>query len=118
VNKTIQRTAGATVPAVFCLLFCFLFLSLTAGCKNHEMDHSTSAKPTRDINAVLTDHSQDLMSKPGVVGVFVGLLQDNKTPCLKVIVLRQARDVSASIPKTIEGYPVAIDLSDPIRPMQ
>jgi hypothetical protein len=82
------------------------------------MDQSGDSKSKRDINAVLTDHSQDLMSKAGVVGVFVGVLPDNKTPCLKVLVLRQSGDVSASIPRRIEGHPVLIELTDPIRPMQ
>jgi hypothetical protein len=117
VKETVHRTAGTQrVPAVFLLCSALLVLH-TPACKN-QMDQSTGAKPRRDINAVLTDHSQDLMSKPGVVGVFVGVLPDNKTSCLKVLVLRQARDVSASIPRQIEGHPVVIERTDPIRPMQ
>ncbi len=40
----------------------------------------------RDINTVLRDHDQELMAIPGVVGVYVGLLDDGKTSCLKVMV--------------------------------
>src|SRR4030067_3455439 len=70
----------------------------------------------KDINAVLKDHDKELLGIPGVVGVYVGLLPDNKTPCLKVMVVKETEDLKRRIPKSIEGYPVLIEESGVIRP--
>ena len=71
----------------------------------------------KDINAVLKDHDKDLLTIPGVVGVFVGLLPDDKTPCLKVMVVKETEDLKRRIPNFIEGYPVLIEESGVIRPL-
>ena len=71
----------------------------------------------RDITAVLKDHDKELLAIPGVVGVYVGLLPDDKTPCLKVIVVKETEDLKGRIPKSIEGYPVLIEESGVIRPL-
>lgn len=72
----------------------------------------------RDINAVLKDHDKELLAIPGVVGVYVGLLPDDKTPCLKVMVVKETEDLKRKIPKSIEGYPVLIEESGVIRPLK
>ena len=72
----------------------------------------------RDINAVLKDHDKELLAIPGVVGVYVGLLPDDKTPCLKVMVVKETEDLKRRIPKSIEGYPVLIEESGVIRPLR
>ena len=71
----------------------------------------------KDINAVLKDHDKELLAIPGVVGVYVGLLPDDKTPCLKVMVVKETEDLKRRIPKSIEGYPVLIEESGVIRPL-
>lgn len=73
--------------------------------------------PLKDINLVLNNHVKELMATPGVVGVYVGLLPDDKTPCLKVIVVKEINGLEKRIPNTIEGYPVVIEKSEPIHPM-
>lgn len=72
----------------------------------------------KDINAVLKDHDKELLTIPGVVGVYVGLLPDDKTPCLKVMVVKETEDLKRRIPKSIEGYPVLIEESGVIRPLK
>ncbi len=72
----------------------------------------------KDINAVLRDHDKELLAIPGVVGVYVGLLPDDKTPCLKVMVVKESEDLKRRIPKFIEGYPVLIEESGVIRPLK
>jgi hypothetical protein len=72
----------------------------------------------RDISAVLKDHDKELLAIPGVVGVYVGLLPDDKTPCLKVIVVEETEDLKRRIPKSIGGYPVVIEESGIIRPLE
>ncbi len=72
----------------------------------------------KDINAVLKDHDKEWLAIPGVVGVYVGLLPDDKTPCLKVMVVKETEDIKKRIPKSIEGYPVLIEESGVIRPLK
>jgi hypothetical protein len=72
----------------------------------------------KDINAVLRDHDKDLLAIPGVVGVYVGLLPDDKTPCLKVMVVKETEELRKKIPKFIEGYPVLVEESGVIRPLK
>ena len=72
----------------------------------------------KDINAVLRDHDKELLAIPGVVGVYVGLLSDDKTSCLKVMVIKETDDLKRRIPKSIEGYPVLIEESGVIRPLK
>ena len=74
--------------------------------------------PKRDINAVLRDHDREMMAIPGVVGVYVGVLEDGKTPCLKVMVVRKTPELERKIPKSLEGYPVLLDETGAIRPLR
>jgi hypothetical protein len=73
--------------------------------------------PKRDINAVLSAHEGDLMAIPGVEGVYVGLMDDGKTLCLKVMVSEKTRELDQQIPKSLEGYPVVIEKTGVIRPL-
>ena len=76
-----------------------------------------SPTPRRDINAVLADHDDRLLAVPGVVGVYVALLPDGKTPCLKVMLSERKPAAQQSIPATIEGYPVVVEVTGELRPL-
>lgn len=82
------------------------------------MRPSTSTSPLRDINAVLADHDDALMAIPGVVGVYVGLAGDGRTPCLKVMVARKDAALEQAIPNELEGYPVITEVTGEIRPLR
>ncbi len=73
--------------------------------------------PKRDINAVLRAHDKELMAIPGVVGVYVGLQADQKTPCLRVMAMKKTRELQQAVPKSLEGYKVEVDETGAIRPM-
>jgi len=77
-----------------------------------------SSAPRRDINAVLAAHDRQLLDLPAVVGVYVGVLPDGKTPCLKVMLARPTPETERKIPRTIEGYPVVTEISGEIRPLR
>jgi hypothetical protein len=72
----------------------------------------------RDIKGVLRQHDNELMAIPGVVGVAVGLREDEKTLCLKVLVIMKTEAIEKKIPKSIEGYQVVVEGTGVIRPMQ
>jgi hypothetical protein len=98
---------AAMVAGVLCL-------GLITGC-NHPMNQH--AVPLRDINAVLADHDRELLAIPGVAGVYVGRLSDEKTPCLKVMLERPDARLKRRIPRTLEGHPVVTEVTGKIRPL-
>lgn len=75
----------------------------------------TSSRPA-DINTVLAAHEKELMAIPGVVGVYVGVLDDGKSPCLKIMLARRTPE-SNHIPQKIDGWPVRAEVTGAIRPL-
>ena len=73
--------------------------------------------PSRDIDSVLRAHDKELLAIPGVVGVYVGVLDDGKTPCLKVMLAEKSSETERAIPKMIEGFPVVVEVTGQIRPL-
>jgi len=78
---------------------------------------SESPVPTKNINEVLAAHQAELMRIPGVVGVFVGLAEDEKTECIKVMLKAPDPAAEGRIPKTLEGYRVITEVTGEIRPL-
>ena len=104
-----------------CPVLTVIVLSIAFSATIRSQDNQTGQKGSmtqKDINAVLKDHDKELLAIPGVVGVYVGLLPDDKTPCLKVMVVKETEDLRRRIPKSIEGYPVFIEESGVIRPLK
>jgi hypothetical protein len=97
-------------------LICLAVVAFTTG-SGELMAQNNSPPPKRDINAVLRDHDKELLSIPGVVGVYVALLDDGKTPCLKVMLARKTAETERAIPRTLEGYPVVSEVTGEIRPL-
>ena len=77
-----------------------------------------SPSPRRDINAVLAAHDRQLLALPAVVGVYVGVLADGRTPCLKVMLARPTPETERRIPREIQGYPMVTEISGEIRPLR
>ncbi len=81
------------------------------------MAQNSSPSPQRDINAVLAAHDKELLALPDVVGVYVGVLEDGRTPCLKVMLARKTPKFVRAVPRSIEGYPVVLEVTGEIRPL-
>jgi hypothetical protein len=98
----------------------FASLALLCGCHPgaRHVRAPGSTMPQRDIDAVLRAHDRELLAIPGVVGVYVGLLADQKTPCLRVMAVKKTKGLEQATPKSLEGYPVEIEETGVIRPMQ
>lgn len=78
---------------------------------------SPQTMPTlRDINAVLADHDDRLLAIPGVVGVYVGLLDDGHTTCLKVMLASPDPTALRALPRDLEGHPVVPEVTGELRP--
>ena len=82
-----------------------------------EMTLARSDERTGDdaADVVLAAHDKELLAISGVVGVYVGTLQDRRTPCLKVMLARKTPESARKVPRSIEGYPVVIEINGEIR---
>lgn len=69
------------------------------------------------VTAVLQAHDQELMAIPGVVGVAVSLLEDGKTPCLKILVEKRTPELMQKLPTSLDGHPVVVEESGILRPL-
>ncbi len=74
--------------------------------------------PRRDINSVLADNDDRLLAISGVAGIYVGLLDDGRTPCLRVMLTRRRTRSAQGDPTSIEGYPVVVEVTGEIRPLR
>ena len=110
---------GFHIRRIVCLPAILLMALQSAGCSRAPTNQPLTKEdmPLRDINLVLRDHDDELLSIPGVVGVYVGVLEDGKTPCLKVMVIKKTPELEQKIPKSLEGYPVLLDETGVIRPL-
>ena len=109
--------ANQRLRACFLALLVNVLGAVGAGGCHSAMTPDNTAGSRRDINAVLAAHDRQLLAVPGVVGVYVGLLKDGRTPCLKVMLARDDRELRRAIPKRLEGYPVVTEVTGEIRPL-
>lgn len=86
------------------------------GCHFHVNEERTS--PKRDINAVLADNDKQLLAIPGVVGVYVGLMRNGKTLCIKVMLKEKTPEIERLIPHELEGYRVVTEVTGEIKPLK
>lgn len=66
-----------------------------------------------EIDAVLEKHEDKLMAIPGVEGIGVGGTKSK--PVILVMVRSDDKRITARIPKTIEGYPVKVEVTGEIQ---
>jgi hypothetical protein len=85
-----------------------LICSSIATCANETGKDGKEGKqmPQKPIEEVLKEHTNKLMSLPGVVGTAQSLCEGQ--PCIKVFVSKKTEKLEQKIPKTLEGYPVVI----------
>ncbi len=85
-----------------------LICSSVAVCANETAKNGEEGKHMvqKPIEEVLKEHTNKLMSIPGVVGTAQSLCEGQ--PCIKVYVSKKTEKLERKIPKTLEGYPVVI----------
>lgn len=94
-------------------------LFATACCGSQRDDQlQRDGQALAEINAVLEAHDEELMAIPGVVGVYVGLMSDDETPCLKVMVVERTQELVEQLPETLDGHPVIVEETGVIRPLK
>jgi hypothetical protein len=93
------------------------FLSIAFAALALLLGDAMAQENSRDINAVLRSHDRELLAITGVVGVYAGTGDDGKTPCLKVMVVAKTAELERAIPKSLEGFPVLIEVTGEIKPL-
>lgn len=53
------------------------------------------------------------MGVPGVVGIAIGRRQG--APCIRVMVIEKTAELDRRLPRELEGYPVEVQETGPIR---
>ena len=69
---------------------------------------------SKTIREVLATHTDSLMALPGVVGTAVGLCDG--VACIRVFLTDSSAATGGRIPAQLEGYPVKVEVTGPIRP--
>ncbi len=100
------------------ILFILGFIVLDSnlvGCLEKSNDFSGEEKEmtVKTIVEVLKEHTEELMSIPGVVGIGQGLC--NGKPCIKIFVIEKTPELAQKIPDNLEGYKVMIEETGEIR---
>ena len=72
--------------------------------------------PSKSIEEVLATHTDSLMSLPGVVGTAIGLCDG--VACIRVLLSDSSAVSRRKIPNRIDGYPVRVDVTGPLRPLE
>ncbi len=104
-----------TVRMALMTIGVIVFASAFTACSNNVVDDHQGEKimPTRPIEAVLSEHTDELMSMQGVVGTAQGLCDDK--PCIKVFVVKKTPELDQKIPDVLEGYTVEVVETGEIR---
>ncbi len=78
-------------------------------CVNKAVENSQGEEtmPSQTLEEVLKEHTENLMSIPGVVGTAEGLCNSN--PCIKVFVTKITPELEQKILNILEGYPVEVE---------
>ncbi len=72
--------------------------------------------PEHPIADVLAAHTPELMALPGVVGTYQGARPDG-APAIVVMLARRDAALEQRIPRTLEGWPVVLEVTGEIRAM-
>jgi hypothetical protein len=98
---------------------------IAAGCQARSPDAAQKSEPVSEqapgepsdqsLSLVIARNATMLMGIPGVVGVYEGETAGKHV--LRVLVVAREDSILSRLPRTLEGYDVEIEVSDPIKPM-
>ena len=98
-----------TIKMTFMSICVILFAIGIESCVNKAVENGqgVDTMPSKTIEEVLKEHTEELMSIPGVVGTAEGLCDSN--PCIKVFVIKITPELEQKILNILEGYPVEVE---------
>jgi hypothetical protein len=72
--------------------------------------------PGKTIEQALNERTDEWMAIPGVAGVAIGELKGK--PCIRIFTSRRPDELHSKIPSTVDGYPVIVEQTGPIRALE
>lgn len=110
-RHTISSTIKMIALGITLILFALTFSTCTnIGVHDRQGENTMTAK---SIEQVLKEHTEELMSIPGVIGTAQGLCEGKS--CIKVFVIERTPELDQELPDVLEGYPVMIEETGEIR---
>jgi len=105
----------ASIKWSFIGIAMILFAYAVSGCANNTSEDGPgeNTMSSKTFIQVLKEHTNELMSIPGVVGVAQGLC--DKKPCIKVFVVEMTPELDKQITKNLDGYAVSVEETGKIR---
>ena len=97
-------------------LLILLLATITCGPKGGLDKQEGSRTNGMTIEAALKRHTDNLMAIPGVVGTAIG--QCDAKPCIMVLVVKKSPDLMQKIPQQLDGFPVIVNETGSIRPLE
>ena len=70
----------------------------------------------KTIEQVQQEHTDGWMAIPGVEGTAIGLFEGE--PCIMILASGDPQQLRATIPSTVEGYPVIIERTGTFRALE
>ena len=98
-----------TIKMTFMSIGVIFFAIGIESCVNKAVENGQGedTMPSKTIEEVLKEHTEELMSIPGVVGTAEGLCDGS--PCVKVFVIKFTQELEQKILNILEGYPVEVE---------
>ena len=98
-----------TIKITFVSIGVIFFANGIESCMNKTVKNGQGEDTmlSKTIEEVLKEHTEELMSLPGVVGTAEGLCNSN--PCIKVFVIEFTTELEQKILNILEGYPVELE---------
>ncbi len=95
------------IPLISIVIIIFSISVVRFAYKTVEGEESEDKMPEKTIEEVLKEHTNKLMSIPGVVGTAEGLCDDQ--PCIKVFVIKKTPELEQKISPVLDGYTVEVE---------
>jgi len=104
-----------TARIIFSLVTLVTVAGSTLACQTEKMADSKDEKQMTQntIEEAYKRHSDQLMAISGVVGIAIGKCEGK--PCIMVMVDKRTPELLNKIPSQLEGHPVVVQETGPIR---
>lgn len=100
-----------------CLLFCILLI-VNLNCCSTQTEKAEGKSDMEKIKQVMERHTEEIMKVDGVVGLYIGLMDNKKDYCIKVMLKELKPEHEKLIPQMLENYNVVLEVTGEIKPME
>ncbi|KAA3609610.1 MAG: hypothetical protein DWQ05_21995 [Calditrichaeota bacterium] len=98
------------------IIFIVFLVGLIACQNNAEKSKGPADMEQQDINIVLKAHSPELMAIPGVVGIYVGAVEEGgEERCITIMVKELTPELKKGLPEKLGGHLVKIEVTGEIK---